>query len=672
MISGLLVTLVTLIYFQTAHFAFVNFDDNVFVYANSHVLHGLTWENAAWSLTAGVGREATDADYWRPLSILSHMLDVSMFGLNAGAHHMVSVAMHTLVSLALFLVMRAMTGAMWRSAFVAAVFAVHPLHVESVAWVAERKDVLSGLFFVLTMGAYTRFVRRPFGAGNYFLVLVTAAMGLASKPMLVTLPFVLLLLDHWPLNRTGVVCAKRLIGEKVPLFIMSVVVVLLTLSYPGSAKDAAWAELPWFYRSGNACMSYVTYILQSVWPVDLACFYPHPRENLVGVHAALAVLALMLITLATLRSKKRFLQVGWLWYLGMLVPVVGFAQAGQQAHADRYTYLSMIGLGIMIVWWAADWADGKKARRMALGAAAALAIGLLTIVAHRQTSYWRDSVSLWTRAVESTENNAVGYANLGAGLVTIGRLNEAVSCFRQALAIQADYKMARLNLGLGLLHLGQCSEAAVHLRRAHIDDPQSADASSGLALALVRMGDLSQAIPYFVKAVEIRGDADNCFNLGNALLQNEQTEKAVEYLVRATVANPTHIEAQFVLGTAYAKLGKQHEAVGQYRTTLATDPGHLASLYNLSWLLATSRDASIRDGAEAVVLMERALQRQGGNDALLLRCLAAAHAESGDFEKAAEIAATSATLAGRQGNSPLAAQASLERQSYVSRLPWRD
>jgi protein O-mannosyl-transferase len=361
MVCGLLALMVLVVFWQCRGFAFVNFDDNVLVYGNKHVLKGLTWQNVCWSMTAGIGEDATDADFWRPVSFMSHMLDVSLFGLNAGAHHMMSVALHLLATVALFLVLKAMTGRLWCSAFVAAFFAVHPLHVESVAWVAERKDVLSGLFFVLTLGAYLHYVRKPFQWGRYLLVLLLGALALMSKPMLVTLPCVLLLLDHWPLGRTKTVPAQRLLAEKIPLFLMVLMVSGLTLALPRLFHDEMWAALPWYYHSGNAVLSYGVYIRQTLWPTGLTCFYLFPGSRLNFGHVAISAVVLAAITsLAWWRRRKPGALVGWLWYLGMLMPVIGmFVQAGGQAHADRYTYLAMIGLSLMVVWPAADWAGTK-------------------------------------------------------------------------------------------------------------------------------------------------------------------------------------------------------------------------------------------------------------------------------------------------------------------------
>lgn len=673
MICLVLILMVLAVFWQCRGFAFVNFDDNSFVYGNQHVLRGLTWQNAGWSLTAGIGKDATDADFWRPLSFMSHMLDVSLFGLNAGAHHLMSVALHAVTAVALFLVLRAMTGTMWRSVFVAAVFAVHPLHVESVAWVAERKDVLSGLFFVLALAAYTRFARRPFRWGNYLLVLLAAALGLLSKPMLVTLPCVLLLLDHWPLKRTGVVPARLLLMEKAPLFLMSALVAALTLSGHGSANDEKWALLPWYVRFGNAMLSYATYLLQTVWPSELACFYPFSGMDIAVGQVVASMLVLAVITFVAVRYRqRRFLVVGWLWYLGILVPVIGFTQAGDQAHADRYTYLSMIGITVMAAWAVAEWAGERPFRRRLAGVVAIAILAALMAAAHNQTAYWRDSRTLWAHAVECTPSNAVALANLGSSQIELGQTEAALASYRRALAIQPDYKMARLNLGIVLVQTGKHDEAVPHLRRMLADDPRSAEAHSTLALALVQQGDLEQAAGHFQSAAEIRPDAGNFCNLGNVQLRAGQVRSALASYQRASEADPDHAEAHFYQGMIHAGMGEFKAAGESYEKAVARNPAHLPSINNLAWLLATSKDDSLRNGSRAVELMERAVNLPGGSMIHLLRTLAAAHAEAGHYDRAGQIVQQAAVMARSQGDEVLARQLQVERNTYISGAPWRE
>lgn len=670
----LLVCMVLVVFIQCREFGFVDFDDDFIVFKNKQVLKGLTWENVLWSLTAGVGRNATDADYWRPLSLMSHMLDVSLFGLNAGAHHMMSVVLHALTAALLFLVLRAMTGAFWRAVFVAALFAVHPLHVESVAWVAERKDVLSGLFFMLTLFAYHRYSRLPFRWGACLLFLLMGTLAMMSKPMLVTLPGVLLLLDFWPLRRTSAVTPVKLLVEKNPLMLMAAFVAVLTINAPGLPNAEFWATFPKHYLAGNALMSYATYIRQTLWPAGLACFYSHPIRNVPpgGVAAAVLILAIITMLAWRFRRKPGWL-VGWLWYLGMLLPVIGlFTQAGDQAHADRYTYLAMIGLSIMVVWPAVEWAGSSRSRRMLLGGGAVAAIAACMVAARAQVAHWRDTISLWSHAVACYPADAAANANLGTALLVKGETQSAISLYEHALALNPNHATARLNLGIMLLQLGRNDEAARHLRQAIMNDPKSASAHNGLGLILLQKGDRQQAIHHFQMAVDIRPDISACYNLGHAQLQAGRTAEAIDTFLRGLAANPDHIDSHFSVAVAYAAQGRRKAAVEHYDRALASNPDHLPSLNNLGWLLATSKDASLRDGAKAVKLIEHAFQLPGGSRIHLLHTLAAAYAEAGEYPKAVATAQQAMQIAQMQNAPDLARQLQLEINAYLTSTPWRE
>lgn len=672
-----LAVMTTAIYWQTGEFSFVNFDDNFFVYNNQHVLKGLTWENVRWSMTAGIGKKATewtDADYWRPLSLMSHMLDVSLFGLKAGAHHLMSVALHALTAVLLFLVTRMLTTTFWRSAFVAALFAVHPLHVESVAWVAERKDVLSGLFFVLTLGAHGWFARHAFHWGRYLLVIGFGVMAMMSKPMLVTLPCVLLLVDFWPLKRLTLTSWKQRVLEKAPLFAMSVLTALLTISGGGAANDELWAHLPWYYRTGNAVLSFGTYIWQTFWPVKLVCFYPYPGARLSWGLTALAGLTLIAITTLAWRWRtKQSFVVGWFWYLGTLVPVIGlFRQAGDQAHADRYTYLAMIGLSFMIAWPAAEWAGNIRARRIALSSLAATSLLAFMVAAHTQASHWRNTLALWTHATACHSDDCAAFANLGTALIEVGRQNEAVESYQRALALSPYHVQARMNLGITLLRLGRFDEAEVQLRRTVLDDPQAHDAFDSLGVIFLRKGDLPQAIRHFQAAVNIKPTADAYHNLGIAQMQSGLTTQAIESFLKVTALDPSRVDSYFTLGIAVASQGRHQEAAEHYGRALSVDPNHLPSLNNLAWLLATSKEASLRDGMKAVKLIEHALQLPGGSQVHLLHALAAAQAETGQYPQAAATARQAIQLATQQNAPAFVAQLQKELSAYLASMPWRE
>ena len=410
---------------QTLRHAFVNYDDNRYVYENSTVTNGLTRAGIAQAFTHG------SLANWDPLTTVSHMLDCQFHGLQPGWHHLTNVLLHGASVILLFLALRKMTGALWRSAFVAAVFAVHPLHVESVAWVSERKDTLSGFFFMLTLWAYAYYAKSPPKLWRYLLVVVSFACGLMSKSMLVTLPFVLLLLDYWPLGRFEEVRAKekglmavlrtRAVLEKLPLMALMAGACVMAVVMQGRAIKS-FEEYPFGLRLANAVVSAAIYIRQMFFPAGLAVFYPYPAHGLPGVEVGMAALVLAGISIAAWhwRRTQPYLLTGWLWYLGMLVPVLGLLQAGAQAHADRYTYLPQIGLYMALTWLAWNLCRGNGVRRAALVLAGVTVIVALAVTASIQTSYWRDSESLWKHTLVCTVDNAIAHNNLGEPRISAG------------------------------------------------------------------------------------------------------------------------------------------------------------------------------------------------------------------------------------------------------------
>jgi hypothetical protein len=408
---------VWLVFGQTLGHGFVNYDDDRYVYANPQVIQGLSLKGIEWAFTHSVMAN------WHPLTVISHMLDCQLYGLHAGGHHLTNILLHAATAILLFLVLREMTGALWRSAFVAAVFAVHPLRVESVAWVAERKDVLSGLFFMLTLGAYVRYVHKPPSVGRYLTVMFVFALGLMCKPMLVTVPFVLLLLDYWPLNRFGAVANRlsvvwKLIIEKIPLVALSVAVGIVTLLVQQHDTAVTVSE-----RINNALVSYAAYCGQMFYPVRLAVLYPYPANGLPMGEVIPALLLLIAVSAGAFywRQKRPYFLVGWLWYLGMLVPVIGLAlQVGAQSRADRYTYLPQIGLYLLLTWTVVELTARWRSRRWILGGGAVIVLAVLIVCARTQTSYWRDSKSLWEHTLACTSDNSLACNNLAWLLATLG------------------------------------------------------------------------------------------------------------------------------------------------------------------------------------------------------------------------------------------------------------
>jgi tetratricopeptide (TPR) repeat protein len=594
-----------IVFGQTLRHDFVNYDDPRYVYQNTKITSGLNISSVAWAFTH------IHSENWHPLTTITHMLDCQLYGLKAGWHHFTNVLLHTIAVLLLFVALQQMTGALSRSAFVAALFAIHPLHVESVAWVAERKDVLSAVFFMLTLLAYIRYARAP-SAWRYLTVAFAFALGLMSKPMVVTLPFVLLLLDYWPLRR---ITDRRsdvgrhllkLVLEKIPLIALSVV--SSTVTFLAQRGAIGWTEqLPMLARINNAMVTYVIYVRQMLWPANLAVFYTHPENRLPSWEISLALVVLIGITMAAviLRKDTPYFITGWLWYLGMLVPVIGLVQVGWQGHADRYTYLPQIGLYIAATWAAADLTASWHHQRIFLSAAALLVIGALTWTAWIQTSYWRDSETLFSHALAVTGKNDVAENNLGIVFLEKGKLDQAISML----------------------------QAAIDLR------PENGPAHNNLAKALLQKGRLDQAMVHYRKFMEIE---------------------------------PQNVEARNILGTALIQQKHVREAIDQWTEALAIQPENGNAASNLAWVFATCPEDSIRDGTRAVELGEKALRISGGKIPMIYRVLAAAYAESGRFADAVETARRGAELANSQGNPGLATELQNNIALYEAARPMRD
>lgn len=645
-----LVAVTWAVFGQTLAHDFVNFDDHVYVYENPLVVRGLSTEGIIGAFTH------THARNWHPLTTLSHMLDCQLYGPKPGGHHFTNVILHTISVLLLFLVLKQMTGALWQSAFVATLFAIHPLHVESVAWIAERKDVLSAVFFMLTLAAYARYTRGPSPA-RYLLVALLFAFGLMSKPMLVTLPFVLLLLDYWPLGRIedhkpdAGSRLRRLITEKIPLFALSALSCIATL-FAQRQGPSAIDQLPFLWRLNNTFVSYVTYIWQMLWPARLAVFYPHPNNRLPLVEVILAIALLVGITLVViyLRRTKPYLVTGWFWYLGMLVPVIGLVQVGEQAHADRYTYLPQIGLYIMITWTVGDLLleSTPRARRALVGVTVAIAIASLGVRAFVQALYWKNSETLWNHTLAVTGENDVAHNNLGFLFLRRGELDKAISQFQAALNIRSRNTETHYSLGAALIQ-------------------------NNLGNALARKHLWDKAIDHLQEAVRLRPDyADAYFNLGSVLFQQGRIDQAIAQWQKALAIRPTDAEAHRNVASALRRQGNVKEAIAEYEQALNVVPEDSVALNNLAWILATSSDASMRDGARAVTLAVKAVQASGGRDPNFIRTLAAARAEAGQFAEAVATAEAAKALASTQSKPELASRLEEEITRYRARIALRE
>jgi len=633
-----LLALTWIVFGQTLHFEFINFDDADYVYKNPNVARGLTPAGILWAFTQ------LHAANWHPVTWISHMLDSQLHGLRPGGHHLSNVLIHASTAILLFFVLRQLTGALWRSAFVAVVFAIHPLRVESVAWVAERKDVLSGLFLMLTIAAYIRYTRRS-TPWSYGLLLLSLALGLMAKPMLVTVPFILLLLDYWPLHRWRTLddprrtSLRRLILEKAPLLVLVAASCALTLLAQKVAIQPL-TVVPSVTRLGNMIISYAVYVRQMFWPFDLAPFYPLRAEDVTASRGLLSFLLLVGISvIVIIHRRRRYLVTGWLWYLVMLTPVIGILQVGNQAHADRYTYLPQIGLYLAVTWGAVDLCGNWRHRRLVLGVLGTVILTALAFAARVQTSHWRESESLWRYTLARTSNNAVAELNLGEALHKKGKVDEAIAHLEKAVEIQPTNATNHCSLGIALLTKGRRNEALAHLQKSLELNPEQAPVHSSLGVALLEMGQPAESLAHLRKAVEIDpNDSDAHYNLGNTLFQ----------------------------------MGRASEAVVEYERALKNDPRDIQALNNLAWLLATSPDPLVRDGAKAVELAERAdsLTQHGGP--VISGTLAAAYAEAGRFAEAIKAGHRALQLATTEGNISRADSIRAQLKKYESGAAFRD
>ena len=569
-----LTAIIWIVFGQTLGHDFINFDDDHYVYENTQVSRGLTLDGFKWLLTH------SHASLWHPLTTLSHMADCQIHGLKAGGHHFTNVVLHNLGAILLFLVFRGMTGSIWRSAFVAAIFAIHPMRVESVAWIAERKDVLSGVFFMLTLGAYLRYTRKP-SLGHYATMSIFLASGLMSKATFVAVPVVLLLLDYWPLRRANDFRAwRQLVIEKIPLFMLSAAASAATM-FAQTVTMASLEQLPILPRLKNAAVSLVAYLRQMLWPTDLAIFYPHPHDQLniwVVLMAAIVIGAITLIAILA-HQKYPYVFVGWFWYLILLLPVLGIVQAGLQARADRFTYLPHIGITMLVTWTCVDLTQQWRNREIILASVAMCVITGAMILAYKQTTYWRDSISVWEHALAVTPDNQTAHRNLAAALWSKGKTAEANKHSRAA--------------------------AIAHARTTLKDFPFDVPTHNDLGVLLVQNGDVRAGIEQWEISLQLNSDEGNALN-------------------------------------------------------------------NLAWVLATYPADGIRDGKRAVELAVKATTLPGGDVPIVLRTLAAAHAESGDYSKAIATAQHAIDLATAQNNTSLLATLRHEIELYQARTPYRE
>jgi tetratricopeptide (TPR) repeat protein len=564
-ISVLLVLSTFAVYWQVQDHEFLGYDDNMYVTDNLTVKAGLTKESVMWAFTT------SSYFNWHPMTWLSHIFDYQFYGLNPKGHHLTNLFFHIANTLILFMVLLRMTGTLWQCGFVAAMFALHPINVESVAWIAARKDVLSTLFWLLTMWAYIHYANKP-SIKRFGLVFLFFALGLMSKAMLVTLPFVLFLLDYWPLGRlkfgqikdsdgstknniaikSEILCLVR---EKIPLFLLVVGASIVTfISQKSVNAIQSMGSLSFSTRLTNAMVSYLEYLKKALWPKALAVFYPHPGNTLVVWKGMLCGIALVGITVIAIRllRKAPYFAVGWFWYLGTLVPVIGIVQVGGQAMADRYAYVPLIGIFIVVAWGLPELMAKWSSRGKVLAILAAMWIPTLMLMTWVQVGHWKNNITIFKHAIRVTDDNAIAHNNLGMALFDKRKLEESISHFMTAIKINPYYANPHYNLGNALLGTRRTKEAIFHYKTA------------------IKLN------PY---------DVDAHYNLGNALLGTRRTKEAIFHYKTAIKLNPYDVDAHYNLGFALAQKGNLREAVSHYRETVRLRPDHLSARKNLEMAL---------------------------------------------------------------------------------------
>jgi tetratricopeptide (TPR) repeat protein len=706
---ALAVALSTLVLFAPArHFQFINYDDDVFVFANEHVRQGFTWAGVKWAFLAA------DIDYWRPLSWLSHMLDVELFGLEPGGHHLTSVLIHAVNAALLCLALHALSGRTLPAALIATLFAWHPLHIESVAWVAERKDVLCAGFWFLGLLAYAHYTRAP-SKGRLMGVNLCFVLGLMSKPMILTFPFVLLLLDVWPLRRAQfnshsdwralAVKLFPLLWEKALLFIMVGLAALGT--YLAQQKVGAMmteAHHPLAARLANLPVAYARYLGLTCWPVDLAILYPLPiawQPWQVG-GALTLLLGITGVGLKRL-SREPWLLVGWLWFLGTLVPVIGLVQVGEQAIANRYTYVPLIGLFIALVWCLDGWLAQKPLGRLLGTALSGLALLFCALMTRSELRHWRDSVTIFEQTVRVTRNNFVAMTNLANSLARLGQHARAIELYERSLAVRRDNPTTHYNFAITLAEVGLAQRAEAHYREALRCHPGHAGAHHNLANLLAEQGRSVEALKHYSESLRLQpANLEARFNYAMALSDQGQPEQAITQLELIVRQQPASVRARLQLVTLYGAKGlmdlaRQHNSLllqhepesvqGQFNAgSLASmqgdwpsalhhwdaaarlKPDFMPALYRLAWTLATHPDARIRDPARAVAVAEHAHRLAGPKNAEFLDVLAAAYAAAGKFDQAVAQARLAMAVAGT--NAPAGMEIRARLTLYESGKPF--
>jgi len=604
-----LVVMILAVYMQAGNHHFLNYDDNAYVTSNPHVANGITGKNIIWAFTS------VYAWNWHPITWLSHMVDVEFYGMNPRGHHLTNVAIHSVSSLVLLLFLVRFTGSLWKSSFVAALFALHPLHVESVAWVAERKDVLSALCWFITLFLYSEYVAK-LKPTLYILSLFSFVLGLMSKPMLVTLPVVLLLMDFWPLQRYRYEVqepglrqlsgrAIALIKEKIPFFVCSLLSAVVTIYAQNKAVAMeSFYAVPFGHNIENALIAYVKYIGKTIWPHDLAVLYPMPLSFPLW-QVVCSLLVLLVLTAATIWAARRhpYLAVGWFWFLVTLFPVIGLIQFGMQSMADRYSYIPVTGLFIMVAWGVPDLTKGLKHRESILALLASAVIIASAALTWQQLGYWRDNISLFRHTLQVTTDNYLIMNNLGLALAEEGQLDAAIQEYQEAVRIEPNVADLRNNLGIALAEKGQLDAAIREYREALRISANYTDAHNNLGLALAGKGDLDGAIWEYREALRTSpNDMRAHNNLGLALAEKGQLDAAIREYREALRISPDFTAAHNDLGVALAGKGDLDGAIQEFQEVLRISPNDMKAHNNLGIVLASKGDldAAIQEYQEAL------------------------------------------------------------------------
>jgi tetratricopeptide (TPR) repeat protein len=656
------------VYWQIRNHEFLLWDDGVYVTENTHVTTGLSLKNISWAFT-------TDhASNWHPITWMSHMLDVQLYGMKPGRHHLTNLLIHIFNTLLLFLILTRMTGKLWQSGFVAALFSFHPLHVESVAWLAERKDVLSTFFWLLTIGCYTRYVEQP-GINRYVLVLICFVLGLMSKPMLVTLPFVLLLLDYWPLNRLKIDdyglsfkwITSPILLEKLPLFVLAAASSVVTFMIQQRSGAVGSLNLfPLDSRISNALVSYVNYIWKMLWPFHLAFFYPHPmtlpRWQVTG--ACLLLLAIFFLVIWRFK-RYPWLAVGWLWYVGTLVPVIGLVQVGEQSMADRYTYVPLVGLFIIIAWGFPELVEKWHRKKIFLSLLVTALFSICLLTSWRQVGYWKNNIMVYAHALDVTAGNYVAhnnlgltlaeqgnitnaihhytealkikpgfvhaYNNLGAALAEQGQFEEAIRFYNEALRLMPRFAGAHHNLGVTLAEQGKHNEAIIHYNEALRIEPNFIDARNNLGYVLVKQGRLIEAENAFREVLRMDpGNEKGFYNLKEVLEIQKKMDVSIEEVLAELNHKTKDPLLHYKLGNLYKRKGELDKAIEQYQKALSIKPVFVQALNDLAITYAIKGNYD-----EALSVLKRSTELQPDDtDALYL--IASIYARQKETEKSIE------------------------------------